>query len=347
MTKTKGVAGLLKEKTSLLREAVSGPPTNLKESLSIFNTASFFFYDVLIKPLDEEVLTKKYWYLLPDEMIWNIPFAAIAQKTDRGVRYLVDDHVLTFVNSLEVYPKEALVTSEDLQRPTRVVAFGNPEGMLPAADQEVRSARTIDPEALIFSGSQANEQNFRRHAKEADILIIASHAYRPPAINETYITVAPSPNHDGRLRVNEIRGLDLKEVSLVVLSGCGTALSHEQEDIFLSLADAFLFAGARSVMASLWDISDQGTYELMTRFNKHFKKNGHDHESLRLAQMTCLANNKNTTEPFVSAVIRGVRYISFVDKQKKIAQLLDMSHPYYWAPFIVIKPGMPLINKIK
>ncbi len=344
MTSTIGVAKILEEKTVLLRKAVSGPQANLQESLRSFHQAAFIFYDVLIKPLDEEIHSKKFWFLLPDEMLWNIPFAAIAQQTDTGVRYLVDDHVLSYVNSFNANSKGDLIKSQVGQQSARIVAFGNPEGMLPAADKEIQLAKTIDPEALIFSGKEANEPNFRAHAREADILVIASHAFRPPSTETTYISIAPSISHDGRLTVNEIRGLDLKGVSLVVLSGCGTALSHEQGNIFLSLADAFLFAGAGSVIATLWDISDQGTYELMTRFNAHFRKNGNYQEALRLAQKNCLTENTNNQASQAQTLVRGIRYISFQERHKKNEHLLDLSHPYYWAPFIVIKAGMPLKN---
>ena len=324
-----------------MKKTVSRPPVDLQETLDAFLEASLSLHDTLIQPLDKITHNKKCWYILPDDILWAIPFGAIARKTEAGPRYLIDDHVTTIVNTLAALPSHKKDRPSIMGRnPGRVVAFGNPEGTLPASEKEVRLAGTIHPEARVFSGNLANERNVRRHAPGSDILIFASHAHRPPSADATYISLSPAEGDDGKLSVNEIRGLDLKGVGLVVLSGCGTGLSHEQGEVFLSLADAFLFAGAANVIATLWDVSDEGAYQFMDRFITLFRENGNYEESLRLAQKACLAPPIFPMQSATSSMTRGAGYVPFGMKTTKKNIALDLSHPYYWAPFIIIKFGL-------
>jgi CHAT domain-containing protein len=92
-------------------------------------------------------------------------------------------------------------------------------------------------------------------------------------------------------------------LDLLVLSACETAAGDNRAA--LGLAGVSLKAGARSTVASLWTISDAGTFELMTSFYRYLGKKMGKAEALRSAQMDLLGNNR-------------------------------FSHPNYWAPFLLI-----------
>jgi CHAT domain-containing protein len=81
------------------------------------------------------------------------------------------------------------------------------------------------------------------------------------------------------------------------------------------LTRAFQYAGARSVMASLWKISDRTTAELMVRFYKHLKEGLPKDEALRAAQME---------------LIHGPIQVK---NEKGEVEEIDASAPYYWAAF--------------
>ena len=91
---------------------------------------------------------------------------------------------------------------------------------------------------------------------------------------------------DGFLRVQEIRDLDLR-ADLVVLSACRTSLSKEvRGERLVSLTQAFLQAGARGVVGSLWNVDDAATAELMSRFYEGiFQKGLLPGAALRAAQL--------------------------------------------------------------
>jgi CHAT domain-containing protein len=107
------------------------------------------------------------------------------------------------------------------------------------------------------------------------------------------------------LQVYEIFNLELA-ADLVVLSACDTGLgAMVSGEGLVGVTRAFLYAGARSVVVSLWQVDDESTPGLMVSFYRHLDQDRDKAESLRLAKLE---------------MIRQGRF----------------SHPFYWAPFILI-----------
>lgn len=110
---------------------------------------------------------------------------------------------------------------------------------------------------------------------------------------------------DGLLKLEEIQTLDLS-AELVVLGACRTALGREVHgEGLVGLTRGFMYAGASRVMVSLWDVSDQGTSELMQRFYRALAEAGE--------------------RP--AAALRTV--------QKSMLEEPSFQSPYYWAPFVL------------
>ncbi|HEX6047098.1 MAG TPA: CHAT domain-containing protein, partial [Pyrinomonadaceae bacterium] len=110
---------------------------------------------------------------------------------------------------------------------------------------------------------------------------------------------------DGFLRAHEIYNLQLN-ADLVVLSACRTALGREiKGEGLVGLTRGFMYAGTPAVVASLWDVRDQATAELMSRFYEGmFKEGKRPAAALRAAQLS-------------------------LSKEKR------WSAPYYWAGFVL------------
>jgi CHAT domain-containing protein len=110
---------------------------------------------------------------------------------------------------------------------------------------------------------------------------------------------------DGFLRVHEIYNLKLS-ADLVVLSACQTALGREiRGEGMIGLVRAFMYAGAPRVVASLWNVNDLATAELMKRFYRKMLVEGmRPAAALRAAQISMM-------------------------EEKRLAD------PYYWAPFVI------------
>ena len=96
--------------------------------------------------------------------------------------------------------------------------------------------------------------------------------------------LAKGGKEDGKLKVREIFGMDLK-ANLVVLSGCDTALGKlSTGDELVGLTRAFIYAGTPSVVASLWSVDDSSTAQLMASFYRNLKTMSKV-EALRQAQL--------------------------------------------------------------
>jgi CHAT domain-containing protein len=114
------------------------------------------------------------------------------------------------------------------------------------------------------------------------------------------------------------------DADLVVLSACESGLGKELGgEGLIGLTRAFQYAGARSVMASLWNVNDQATAELMIRFYRHLRAGKTKDEALRAAQRE---------------LIEGP--IEIVDETGE-RHLVGASAPYYWATFSGVR-GLPI-----
>lgn len=187
---------------------------------------------------------------------------------------------------------------------------------LPGSATEVeRIARLFPPGASqLYLRGEATERNVKDNPllRQASRIHFATHGVpdeRQPDLAGLVLT-PESDAEDGFLQVHEIFDLELS-ADLVVLSACETGLGRQVSgEGLLSLSRGFLYAGAPSVVVSLWRVSDQrSTPDLMERFYRGLGDIGglggaDKSEALRQAKL---------------AVIDG-----------------GHAHPYYWAPFVLI-----------
>ncbi len=132
----------------------------------------------------------------------------------------------------------------------------------------------------------------------------------------SYVELAETRGELGLLEAREVFGLGLR-AQLLTLSACETAVGSSSRwdapagEDWLGLAAAFLGAGAENVLASLWQVEDLATAELMQRFYRH------------LASGTPLAQ-------------------SLAEAQRELIANPDTAHPFYWAGFVLIGAGEAL-----
>ena len=144
------------------------------------------------------------------------------------------------------------------------------------------------------------------------IIHIAAHGIASAKFPERAAVVLgsePKSGEDGLLQVREVRDLSLN-ADLVTLSACDTGVGPLQgEEGFANLVGAFLFAGAKSVVASLWTANDAFTRTLMERFYRYIADGEDKGSALRHAQIDL------------------------------VREFADQAVPFYWAGFIMVGDG--------
>ncbi len=198
---------------------------------------------------------------------------------------------------------------------------------LPHSGREVTEIAGLFPESSVrkYLRSDATEEQAKTVGKDVRIVHFAVHGVADPltpldSFLAFTIPDAPDEGQDnGLLQAWEIFERVRLDADLVVLSSCHTAFGPERRgEGLISLSRAFQYAGARTVMASLWRVNDQSTAELMIRFYHHLQDGKPKDGALRAAQIE---------------LIRGGP-IEVVENGKRVAK--DYSAPYHWAAFQLI-----------
>lgn len=285
--------------------------------------------------------------LLPDGPLHVLPFAALSRRTDDGPpRYLIEDFAIQSAASATVFAE--LRRRKASARPVRLAAFGDPDytagygepvllrgralGALPSSALEVRViAQLYGKAGHAWVGRQATEEQVKLAAGDAGIVHLASHGVideRSPLDSFVALsTPRTTDEENGLLQAWEVIEQLRLDAELVTLSACETALGETAGgEGMIGIARAFQLAGARSVMASLWEVPDRSTTALMARFYTHLRAGARRDDALRAAQLDLLrapihvpAASRSVTDRVRDALFSPPR--------------IDASHPYYWAAF--------------
>ncbi len=277
----------------------------------------------LLKPIPEyaqehEVL------IVPDGMLNSIPFDGL--WSDR-VGYALNDHSFTVIPSGTVLH----LLRHQPPRPTRIVLLGvsaSPAGgtnqrvstsvfgifrglleikrssltALPSTETEVKSiAQFAGGDTILFARERATEAAFKSQPlADIRVLHLALHGIADDAFPDRsalVFTSGGSAGEDGLLQAREIRKLPIN-AELVTLSACDAGLGRiDGEEGTSSLVEAFLNAGARSVVASLWPAEDTYTKGLMEAFYRHLFQGATKKEALHQAKIEMLREFGQTVPP--------------------------------------------------
>lgn len=260
-------------------------------------------YATLVEPVEPLIRTPKL-VVVPHGVLHYLPFNALRSTSgfviDRwSVRYLPSASAIRYIRAESQEPRRS------------VLALGNPDAgpavpKLQHAEAEAVEIGGLFPRSKVLVGKEATETTFRRLAGEFGYLHIASHGrFDSESPLGSGLLLAPDSDNDGLLTVDELFGLQLG-AEVVVLSACETGLGRlNPGDDMVGLSRGFMYAGARSVVASLWRVDDAATLALMREFYSNLGRLT-PVEALRAAQVS----------------VRG-----------------QYAHPFYWAAFQLTGAG--------
>jgi CHAT domain-containing protein len=249
-------------------------------------------YRMLVSPLEIFLWGAKTLVLVPFDFLHYLPFHALFD----GSQYLTDRFTISYAPTATIF---RLFNAREVDVHGPALLVGVPDAAAPFIMDEINSILPVLPNARTFVGAFATRDRITHEMTTARLIHIASHAtFRPD--NPMFSSIQL---HDSSLNFFDIYNLRTS-ASLITLSGCGTGLSSVVAgDELLGLVRGFLYAGATSVVISLWDVNDQTTAALMKHFYSHLAAGHSKSQSLRLAMSTLREEHP---------------------------------HPYHWAPFLLM-----------
>ncbi|XP_078360397.1 uncharacterized protein LOC144644750 isoform X3 [Oculina patagonica] len=284
------------------------------------HSALRWLYDIIIYPFAVDLVEGDELIIVPDGPLCLTPFCVLVDSTNR---FLCEKFRLRVVPSLSSL-RMILNCSEDCHSRNGVLLVGDPcveeiviNGeklpQLPFASTEVEIIGSIlmtDP----VKGTRATKDEVLRRLNHVALVHIAAHG----SMETGEIALCPNPTRSSRIPEKEDFLLTMSDVlnaklraRLVVLSCCHSGQGKVKAEGVVGIARAFLAAGARSVLVSLWAIDDEATLEFMKRFYLYLLEGRSASESLNQA-MKCLRESE------------------------------EYSDVKYWAPFVLIGDDVTL-----
>jgi CHAT domain-containing protein len=271
----------------------------------------FVPFDALLTSKPEDPLDfKSYPYLL-NKYQFSYTYSATLLKEMRDKKHH-HEPVKEFAAFAPFYNGDTTLLAgmyqyDDLMRKDlQPLAYSGPE--VAAASKLMRGE--------IVAGPAATEERFTSTAGDYRILHLATHGRADNRVGD-YAFLAFSELKDSveneLLYVKDLYNLELN-ADLVVLSACETGIGKLQRgEGIISLARAFAYAGAKSIVTTLWEVNDKSTSELMRYFYRELKLGKDKDEALRLARQRY----------FDKAAPRGL-------------------HPFFWAAFVPVGDMRPV-----
>lgn len=257
-------------------------------------------YNLLVKPLEKSLKTEKL-IIVSHGALHYLPFYALHDEKD----YIIDHYSIRMLPSSSVIK---YLQKQKAMKPGDILAFGNPDlgnpnFDLPYAQNEAINVSKTRPSSKVFLRKEATETALRKYGAEFNYIHFATHGeFDADKPLNSALLLASDTVSDGRLTVDKLYSIKIN-ADMVTLSACETGLGKiSNGDDIVGLTRGFLYAGAGSVVASLWKVDDLATSVLMIDFYNTLKETD-KLEALRQAQL----------------------------KIKK-----QYPHPYYWASFQLI-----------
>jgi CHAT domain-containing protein len=247
-------------------------------------------YDELIKPL-LPLLRARHLVFVPHGPLHFLPFHAL----ENAGEFVGDSYTVSYAPSATVF---ALCQRRTTPKKHHSLILAVADERAPQIKAEVERVRRLLPQADVYTGPQATSQVLREKGPDAALIHIATHGmYRQD--NPMFSGIRLS---DGYLNLYDLYHLRLN-ARLVTLSGCATGMNFVAAgDELLGLERGLFYAGATSLLLSLWDVHDRSTAELMQQFYQEYIPSGDAAASLQAATR-CLRE--------------------------------ENPHPYFWAPFVL------------
>ena len=315
------------------------PTDSLYKALNeVFLSYSWELHQEILKPIAGKL--KEKLIVIPDGLLNYIPFEALLRESVTGytnnfqsLPYLLHTHEISYCYS-------ATLLGEMNKKPkpsnNKLIAFapsfpaqfpqnkqlasrrlrGNALDTLYNNVNEVKALGKLFSESNIYTHQSASKSNFINHADEYSIIHIATHGVVEDSSSEDSFLAFTSIGDSigNKLYVRDLYGMRL-QAALVVISACDTGIGELRKgEGLISIARGFSYAGASSILTSLWSVNDSATAQIIQSYYQFLKEGASKPSALRQAKLAFISVQKDASE----------------------------AHPFFWASFIQIGNREPI-----
>jgi CHAT domain-containing protein len=313
------------------------------KSYEAYTRPAHWFYKKLIAPIVAETSDVEHLIIVPDGELAYLPFECfLAKPANQGktnyknLEYLLEDYNISYNYSATLW-KENKEWKKPINNGQILAMAGNynlhldstkkhlrlsdyyrnRNGLKPlhAAEKEVRVLSQIFQGYFGFDKG-ASERLFKEKAGDYAVIHLAMHGFldsKHPILSTLIFTEDGDTLENSLLQAYEISNLKLN-ADLVVLSACETGFgAFEKGNGIASLARSFMYAGASSMVVTLWSVNDYVTAKIMKDFYSNLSDGMTKSEALQQAKL------------------------NYVKTAPEMGQ-----HPAFWSPFVLIGNDEPI-----
>ncbi|AEE53207.1 CHAT domain-containing protein [Haliscomenobacter hydrossis] len=312
----------------------------LSSGIQNFIESSYALYQILIKPIESQLHKISKITIIPDGPLVGIPFEVLMEfKPELFDRfnthpYLLKKYIINYAYSANIIAAYTQKLPSEKKGNTFLgfAPFFYGDTTIVAQNYKVHDRRkAIDLDTLkhsaeevfnarrgwdgkIYVGAHATKGQFLQIADKYKIIHLSTHGQANNQKGEfSYLHFARTKDtlDDEKLYAQEIYNLNLN-ADLVLLSACESRIGEFSiKDGLIGLAHAFSFAGAKSVVSTLWKVKERQTKELLADFYSKIKP--------------------DSKLPIAMTVGNALHFAKL-----KMLESPRRSHPYFWAGFIAM-----------
>lgn len=295
-------------------------------------------YEKLIAPVKSKLTPEL--IIIPDGVLGYVPFEALLTKAPSrkgnfaSYSFLLNEHQISYCYSATMLremrekqhrskPSKSVLALAPFFRgdiktlharidTTEIIVLRDSLGPLLASGDEAALISKLWKGTPIY-GTAASLDTFQKMAGQYQVLHLSTHGKADDRVGDyAYLAfgAASSQQDYDRLYARDLYNLELN-ADLVVLSACETGIGKlRRGEGIVSLARAFAYAGAKSIVTSLWKVDDAKTKDLLVDFYRHLKSGETKDAALQQAKLDFLTKNRKGGGA--------------------------MLHPFFWSGFIAI-----------
>ncbi|MGE4299439.1 MAG: CHAT domain-containing protein [Desulfovibrionaceae bacterium] len=244
-------------------------------------TISRELYDKLVGPVDN--VLRKHVIIIPHGILHNVSFASLMSKDG----FFINEHDQVYSYSANLWAMQhaenETIEKSALLNPITPLNSAFPQ--IPYATKEVKDIYAILGSKDNLLSNDCTQEGFLAALQQYDLVHFAGHAvYENSHPLDSYILLSDN-GRDVKLMAKTLMGQSANRAKLVVLSACQTALGATAPgDEQIGLVRSFILSGAKAVVSTQWEVSDESTYDVMTSMYRNFKQSISSAAALNQAQ---------------------------------------------------------------